>query len=124
MMDSTTVDYAIGKLNEAFEKIAPTAIDLGEQYIGYVVLMLTVKVIAGLVLGIALVAIGALLIKKGIESDRANPSEDEPGLIPELVGVALVIFSFFALGISLLHLPMTIVANIYPLMYAIEHLVK
>ena len=124
MMDSTTVDYAIGKLNKAFEKIAPMAIDLGEQYIGYVVLMLTVKVIAGLVLGIVLVVIGALLIKKGIELDRANPNKDEPGIIPELAGSLLAILGFFALGISLLHLPITIVANIYPLMYTIEHLVK
>ncbi len=122
-MDSTMVDYAINKLNEAFEKVAPTAVDLGEQYVGYVVLMLTVKTLFAFILGAIAILVGLLVIRRGLKINAPHPSSDD-GMATFIGGTLLFIAGGFVFGVSAFYIPVIIVANTYPLMYAIEHLLK
>lgn len=120
-MDSTMVDYAIGKLNAAFESIAPTAIDLGERYVGYVVLILTVKTILGTIAGGLLLYLGYWLVKKGVSLSTDTSVAEIPLFIGGIVSLFVGFIMFLE---SITSIPTMIVANFYPLMYTIEHLVK
>ena len=125
-MDSTMVDYAIGKLNDAFTQIAPSAINLGNEFISYtvfkaVVLAITLPLIAGILAYISfrlLSEVRAIIKEKG---NRYTNNEEVPyafgGFIIGGVGLVLTIVSFDAIYNGIL-------AAAYPLMFTLESLTK
>lgn len=111
-MDTTTVNYAIEKLNEAFQAIKPTAVELGSEYIGYTVLKITIyPFLWGFFLLLA-----TWLVVISFKDGNEDIGELYFGLgfpfgIISLVGFLITLYS-------------AILANAYPLMYTIEQLAK
>ena len=115
-MDTTTVNYAIAKLNEAFQAIKPTAVELGSEYIEYIVLKATLTpIFTGIVFVIALGLLITSIIRvvKYDGGDGAFAMMVVGGVASIFSGVITIVDSYYA-----------ILANIYPLMYTIEQLAK
>lgn len=125
-MDSTTVNYAIEKLNEAFTKIAPTAVNLGEEFIAYTVFKAVISAIILPLLAITLGYIAFLLASKALEIVKENgeryraDQEAIPGVGAALTGAVAIVAAALSVGA----IYDGILAVAYPLMYTIESLVK
>lgn len=115
-MDTTTVNYAIEKLNEAFQHIRPTAIELGSEYVGYVVMKATVSALITIII---LIVASMILRKIFAWYDKIS----DPAVEIMLPAFA-TLFYMFPLGVTIAHIYRAIIANAYPLMYTIEQLTK
>ena len=115
MMDSTTVDYAINKLNEAFAAIQPTAVDLGSQYIDYIVFKAVLTALSLVILW----PIAVFILYWGLKKMR---DKEEEWLIPVLmVSGAGTLICTIATPINLYKMALALYS---PLMYTIEKLAK
>ena len=118
-MDTTTVNYAIEKLNEAFQHIKPTAIELGSEFVGYTVLKVTVA--AGLIVLFftVLIFVALYFLRKGLKCERHLAREEcfTASAIAGSVGFITALF-----GTEVVY--DAILANNFPLMYTIEQLAK
>ena len=114
-MDSTTVDYAIAKLNEAFAAIQPIAVDLGSQYIDYIVFKVVLTAL-GLVI---LWPIAGFILYWAIR--KMNDHEEE-WLIPVILVSAIgTVLCTIATPINLYRMALALYS---PLMFTIEQLAK
>ena len=113
-MDTTTVNYAIEKLNEAFLAIKPAAVELGSEYVGYMILRATIEPFFWLI-----AAFIALFLGRWAWSKHEN--YDDNWDLLGIIGYGAA--SFFA-GAFINATYIAILANTYPLMYTIEQLAK
>jgi len=115
-MNTQTVDYAINKLNEAFQSIKPTAVELGNEYIEFVVfkeVVFATICTALLACGIFSVVIGLMQLKKDSGSNS--------GYGFTLVGLMVTVPTSALSVCAWYH---AILAMNHPLMYAISRLAK
>ncbi len=114
-MDSTTVDYAIAKLNEAFAAIQPTAVDLGSQYIDYVVFKAVLT-------ALALVILWPIALFVLYWSIKRMGEQEEEWLYPVvLVSAFGVVICTIATPVNLYKMALALYS---PLMFTIEKLAK
>jgi hypothetical protein len=95
MIDTTSVNYAMGKISEGWAKIAPSVHDIGEKYIRFVV---TQAIVFG---GLDILAAIAWVIFTAITFKKALKYESEPKLFCFMVyGIlSIVCVAFLCNGI-------------------------
>jgi len=120
MIDTTTINYAMEKLNGVFEKVAPAAVDLSEKYVRFVVTRECITPVIGLVL----LVVTAIVFKRYYSVEKFD-SDNESEMIPQML---LLIFSGAAiLGGTIITLSScsdAILAILNPEMFTIHQLIK
>lgn len=118
-MDSTMVNFAIEKLNEAFQAIKPTAMELGSEYVEYVVYKATMWPFLWGIMFLVCLAGGGIIFFLATRKEPLLDDDFSAGFLLLFIcgTVASVLFLF-------LTIPHAIFANAYPLMYTIEQLAK
>ena len=124
-MDTTLVDYAITKLNEAFTKIAPTAVNLGEDFISYTVLkaVLTAALLLGIGLLVLYIAYWGFRAGQAIVSENGKRYGRDEEVSYYFVAAVGGLIALIVLGLSIEAIYKAILAVAYPLMYTLERLV-
>ncbi len=113
-MTKETIDYAVTKLNDAFQTIKPDAMELGQGFINYMVMKQTISGVFFLILFI----IAIPFFVKGIRKLLRDISDDK-GFVYVIFGI---IGTFFGIIGVLKEGYDAILANLYPLMWTIEQL--
>ncbi len=125
-MDSTMVDYAIGKLNDAFTQIAPTAVNLGNEFIAYTVFKAVVSAITLPLVTALLVYTAFRLLSEmaAILKERGAKYNADQEILYGSGGLITGSVAFFFAIISLVAIYDGILAVAYPLMFTLESLAK
>lgn len=129
-MNKETIDYALTKLNEAFQAIKPDAIELGSEYVNYMVLKAVLGAVFPFIIGVILVVVSLLMLsryQKIIAHNSEyykklydNDSEVVAGAISGICGVIGILLS----AVGIINSFTAVLALNYPLMYTIEQLTK
>jgi dipeptide/tripeptide permease len=116
VMDKETIDYAITKLDVALQKVAPTAVELGQDMINYMVFK---EALGAAIAGVIFILI---VIVARIAYKYVRKTDDDDCYVPVFaIGHGLAVVSFIAfLG----YFYDAMLANAFPLMWTIEHLVR
>ena len=124
-MDTTTVDYAITKLNEAFAAIQPTAIELGTEYINYTVFKAVLLPIITTVLCVVFIFVGLRLYG---ERQKAKNNEHRSARGEEVkfeIGASVSVVIAVVLGAVTVGALWNMTLALYnPLMFTIDKLAK
>ncbi|HDY68779.1 hypothetical protein LCGC14_1683240 [marine sediment metagenome] len=123
-MNKETIDYAIEKLNIAFQAIKPDAIELGSEYIDYIVFQTMLSPIFSCIVFICLLLITMKCFKmeKEIEIENGQRYKESDEIIYAIIGRICGIIAFISIIVTFLTLYNAILASMYPLMYTIEKL--
>lgn len=117
-MDKETIDYAIGKLDLALQKIAPTATELGHDMVSYTVFKATLEAILWF-MGCSILG---LISYKAHRYFMAKFDGEYDGDERIAVWVTTGIIAFLLIPPIFFSAYDAILANIYPLMFTIERL--
>jgi len=85
-MDTTTVNFAIGKMTEAWKGIAPSVENVSEKYIDFVVMRACILPFITLPIGIILTIICVKITKKLMKSGLLGDHDVPLGVICGLSG--------------------------------------
>lgn len=114
-MNKETVDYALQRLNEAFQSIKPDALELGSEYVNYVVWKATVEAALLMILLLLMIPIVLFFIWK---KKKDSYGEWEIGIV-----ISSVLMLFLSITVMIASYS-AILADKFPLMYTIESLIK
>lgn len=122
MIDTTTVNYALDKMADAYRAIAPTVGQISEKYVTYVVskqVILAVSNLMGLIVCLGAVALCLWAYARG---ERLNK---EPFVAFGIAGGVIfgVVSLFLGVG-TLINGREAIVAILNPEMYAVEQVIR
>lgn len=67
-MDTTTVNFAINKLSEGWQKVAPTVMDVGDKYVQYVVMKELIGACISLGVFLILSVLAIIVLKKAYKT--------------------------------------------------------
>ncbi len=114
-MDTTTVDYAIAKLNEAFAAIQPTAVELGQQYIDFIVMKTIMDGAIWITVTLSICIVALWLACK-------HWDENEALAMPcAVIGGFAGVFAVIAIPVSVYNIALVLYD---PLMFIIDKLAK
>ena len=120
MIDTTTINYAMEKLEGAFHKVAPHAVDLSEKYVQFVVIKEVVPTAITLLMFLAAVAV----FKIYFDIEKIS-SHEEAVFVPQIIlTVVCAVAAFVGLLVTLIDGSGAIVALLNPEMFAIHQLIK
>lgn len=115
-MDTTTVNFAIERLSEVFQQIKPGALELGSEYVGFVVMK--VVLLTSISLGIGFFSVFGALITWHFITDWVEPN---PTNMSFIVFFAVSVISNI---VFIANLYDAFLATSFPLMYTLETLIR
>lgn len=117
MIDSTSINYALGKISEGWQKAAPALQNVGEKYVRYQVATAIVDAGACLLgLGVCL-----LLFRKIFKAGKAANNLDEPQYTLPLVVISIGILALSLA--SIINVRCAVLAVIAPEMYTVQSVI-
>jgi len=129
-MNKETIDYALSKLNEAFQNIKPDAIELGSEYVDYMVfkaifsaaLLFTMCTILLVTTLLILLRLSKILKYETPYYEKLYSRDADVKY--SIIGIIIGFFGLIFLVIFIGSLYDAVVAYNYPVMYTIEQLIK
>ena len=115
MIDTTTIKYAMSKLESTFNVIAPHAVDLSEKYIKYVVTKEVVSFLLIIIVTIFFMCLTKIFLK--LRNEHGYNGYEIGLIFTTIISVIGIISTFISLYYASL-------ALINPEMYVIHQLIK
>ncbi len=122
-MDTTTVNFAINRIEQSISKVAPSVKEFSQEYVRFVVFSEMLDVLGWAVIFLAGAAITLVIFKKMREKEYGKEKLvlTEGGGICTLMGVAFCLAFFIVLVVNVWE---ATVAYNYPEMFTVQQVIK